>query len=197
MKLLFSTFVLGMIASSSAVISDIVEDAKAKDDTASKNSLRGLKNDKVTVVITLKEDKNTGLAKKCETKAKGNGGSVKYVYGTVLYGCAVDLSPAAVKTMAEDPDVEVLEEDGAVYATGCSSSGDGCEVFNPIWALDRVDQCTTPLDRSPFFKKPANNVRVYVADTGLSAGNVEFAGMIGPSDCQGKFIVLCSDDNYR
>lgn len=197
MKLLFSTFVLGMITSSSAVISDIVEDAKAKDDAASKNRLRGLKNDKVTVLVTLKEDKNTGIAKKCESKANGKGGSVKYVYSTVLNGCAVEVPTSAVKALAEDPEVELLEEDGAVYATSCTPVGGGCEVVNPIWSLDRVDQCPLPLDGNPFTKKPANNVRVYIADTGLNGNHVEFVGMLGPSSCRGKFIVLCSNHKYR
>ena len=188
MKLLFSTFVLGMVASSSAVISDIVEDAKAKDDAASKNRLRGLQSDKkATVIITLKEDKNTGIAKKCESKANGKGGSVKFVYSTVLNGCAVEVPTSAVKALAEDPEVELLEEDGAVYATDCTPEGDGCKVVNPIWSLDRVDQCTLPLDGNPFIKKPANNVRVYIADTGLNGNHVEFVGMLGPSSCRADY----------
>ncbi len=200
MKLLFSTFVLGMITSSSAVISDIVEDAKAKDDAA-KNRLRGLqsdKNKKATVIITLKEDKNTGIAKKCESKANGNGGSVKYVYSTVLNGCAVEVPASAVKALADDPEVELLEEDGEMHATGCTLSGDGsCEVNSPIWSLDRVDQCATSLDGNTFIKEPANNVRVYIADTGLNGNHEEFVGMLGPSSCRGKFIILCSDHKYR
>src|SRR6056300_164018 len=132
MKLLFSTFVLGMITSSSAVISDIVEDAKAKDDAASKNRLRGLKNDKVTVLVTLKEDKNTGIAKKCESKANGAGGSVKFVYSTVLNGCALDIPEGAMNSLKNDPDVQLLEEDGEVHATGCTLPGDGsCVVTSP------------------------------------------------------------------
>ena len=198
MKLLFSTFVLGMITSSSAVISDIVEDAKAKDDAASKNRLRGLKNDKVTVLVTLKEDKNTGIAKKCESKANGAGGSVKYVYSTVLNGCALDIPAGAMNSLKNDPDVQLLEEDGEVHATGCTLQGDGsCVVTSPIWSLDRVDQCLLPLDGNPFIKEPANNVRVYIADTGLNGNHEEFAGMLGPSDCLGKFIILCSDHKYR
>jgi hypothetical protein len=196
MKLLFSTFVLGMITSSSAVISDIVEDAKAKDGAASKNRLRGLKSDRVTVLVALKPDKNTGIAKKCESKANGAGGSVKFVYSTVLNGCALDIPQGAINSLRNDAEVELVEEDGEVHATGCTPSGDGsgsCVVNNPIWALDRVDQCATSLDGLPFTKKPANNVRVYIADTGLRAGHAEFNGMIGPSSCQGKFIILCSD----
>ncbi len=197
MKLLFSTFVLGMITSSSAVISDIVEDAKAKDDAASKNRLRGLKNDKVIVLVTLKEDKNTGIAKKCESKANGAGGSVKYVYSTVLNGCALDIPVGAMNSLKKDPEVQLLEEDGEVHATGCTPSSDGsgsCVVSPPTWGLDAMDQCAGPVNSQPFFKKPATGVRIYIADSGIKWTHQEFNGMIEENDnCHGKFIVLCSD----
>jgi hypothetical protein len=200
MKLLFSTFVLGMITSSSAVISDIVEDAKAKDDVVSKNSLRGLQSDRVTVLVALKEDKNTGIAKKCDSKAKGNGGSVKFVYSTVLNGCALDVPRGSINSLKNDADVELLEEDGNVYATGCTPSSDGCVVSSADapWGLDAMDQCAGPVDDQPFFKKPATGVSIYIADTGIRGSHTEFNGMIDTGDsCHGKFIVLCSDHKYR
>ena len=194
MKLLFSTFVLGMVASSSAVISDIVEDSKAKDDAASKNRLRGLQPDTVTVLVTLKQDNNVGIAKKCETKAKGNGGSVKYVYSTVLNGCALELPRGAVNSLKDDLEVELLEEDGEVHATACTPTNGGCEVLSPTWGINAMDQCAGPVDNSAFFKKPATGVNLYIADTGIRGTHTEFTGMIDPNDnCHGKFIVLCSD----
>ena len=198
MKLLFSTFVLGMVASSSAVISDAIEDTKATDDAASKNRLRGLKNDMATVLVTLTEDKNTGIAKRCETKANGSGGSVKYVYKTVLNGCALEVPIGAVNSLKNDADVELLEEDGVVYATDCTRSGDGCVVSPPTWGIDAMDQCAGPVDGEPFFKKPATGVNIYIADTGIKGDHVEFTGMIDAGDnCHGKFIVFCADHIHK
>lgn len=199
MKLLFSTFVLGMVASSSAVISDAIEDTKATDDAASKNRLRGLQSKKqVTVLVTLTEDKNTGIAKRCETKAKGSGGSVKYVYSTVLNGCALDVPLEALNSLKNDPQVLLLEEDGEVHATACTRSGDGCVVSPPTWGIDAMDQCAGPVDGEPFFKKPATGVNIYIADTGIKGDHVEFTGMIDAGDnCHGKFIVFCADHIHK
>lgn len=183
-----------MVASSSAVISDAIEDTKATDDAASKNRLRGLKNDKVIALVTIKEDKNVGIANKCESKARGNGGSVKYVYRTVLNGCALELPVEALNSLKTDPEVELLEEDGAVYAADCTATNGGCVVNNPTWGIDAMDQYFWPVDGEPFFKKPATGVNIYIADTGIRGTHTEFTGMIVPGDsCHGKFIVLCSD----
>ena len=99
------------------------------------------------------------------------------------------LNKNQVANMKLDPDFEAVEEDGMAYATDCTVEGDGsCTVSTPTWGLNRVDQCHLPLSTStPFAKMPANDVKVYILDTGIRGTHVEFIGMIGdesdPNSC--------------
>jgi hypothetical protein len=151
--------------------------------------------DKVTVIITLKKKDNAGSSTStstknmCKGKAKNHGGSVTQVYSTVLQGCAIDLPRAAISSLMNDADVELVEEDGMMYAIGCNNQSDGsCDDPNPTWGLDRIDQCASALSGTTFNKKPATNVLVFSLDTGVRGDHVEFQGMINSnSNCHKDF----------
>jgi subtilisin family serine protease len=53
--------------------------------------------------------------------------------------------------------------------------------IDPIWNLDRIDQCSLPLDGNSF-KEDASNVKVFIMDSGIRADHEEFVGMINPND---------------
>ena len=140
-----------------------------------------------TVIVELKKDKDQGVASlgsHCQEVATVVGGEVLSVYDQVLNGCAIRISSQttaamAVGTLSADPRVMVAEEDQTVYASQTTTAP---------WGLDRVNQCSLPLD-SVTTKVDAAGVRVYVVDTGIYGGHEEFSGMIAPgSDCHKSSI---------
>ena len=102
-----------------------------KDET---KSLRGLQAGEGTFIVTFADD-NGDREAKAQGLAKAFGGSVKYVYDTVLNGAALTVpNAAAAAGLAHSPHVQSVEADGMVYASAGS------------WGLDRIDQCPTSRD---------------------------------------------------
>lgn len=66
------------------------------------------------------------------------------------------------------------------------------------WGLDRIDQCTLPLDGQTT-KQDASGVRVFILDTGILSNHEEFAnGVISSDDCHYSAILgktALSDEN--
>ena len=136
------------------------------------------------MIVQLTKDKTKGPTSRCQEKANAHGGSVLSVYEKALHGCAIKVNENQVDKMKHDVDFEVVEKDQVVHASGCTVEGDGsCTVSSPTWGLNRLDQCHLPLSTAtPFQKLPAENVRVYILDTGVLLTHDEFTGMIGPDD---------------
>eukprot|EP00057_Strongylocentrotus_purpuratus_P034290 XP_794633.3 PREDICTED: proteinase K [Strongylocentrotus purpuratus] len=91
--------------------------------------------------------------------------NVYYKYKTVFSGFAAQLSDRMVQKLRESSAVEYIEEDGVVFASSVES-----------WGLDRVDQINLPLDDVYEPIGDGNGVDVYVIDTGINAGHVDFGG---------------------
>ncbi|XP_054752694.1 extracellular serine proteinase-like [Lytechinus pictus] len=94
-----------------------------------------------------------------------SGVNVLYKYKTVFSGFAAQLSDRMVQKLRESPAVEYIEEDGVVFANSVES-----------WGLDRVDQLSLPLDDVYTPIGDGNGVDVYVIDTGINEGHVDFGG---------------------
>src|SRR4051794_21119954 len=62
-------------------------------------------------------------------------GRVRHVYRHAFRGFAIEMSEATARTMAADPGVRYVEEDGLVEA----SSVESLDASGP-WGLDRIDQ---------------------------------------------------------
>lgn len=71
--------------------------------------------------------------------------------------------------------VESVIQDGLIEAYNIGTG------IDPIWNLDRIDQCSLPLDGNSF-KEDASNVKIFIMDSGIRADHEEFVGMINPSD---------------
>jgi hypothetical protein len=118
----------------------------------------------------------------CFALAESIGGEVEYVFIGLFTGC--DIVPSEITGMS-DTDMEAslntvvgvgaIMKDGPIEAYSIGTGSD------PIWNLDRIDQCSLPLDGISF-KEDASNVKVFIMDSGIRADHEEFVGMINPND---------------
>src|SRR5436853_3609590 len=96
-------------------------------------------------------------------------GALKHLYKSALKGFAVqNISEAAAAAIAADPRVERVEADQVMTAVGTESPA--------TWGIDRIDQSALPLDNSYTYANDGSNVTVYIIDTGINFGHVDFGG---------------------
>ncbi|QRO02780.1 S8 family peptidase [Archangium violaceum] len=96
------------------------------------------------------------------------GGSVFFTYAHALRGFASRMSPEQAGSMAADPEVEYVQENGVM--TISESQPDA------TWGIDRVDQRELPLDKTYLYNAHGKGVHAYIIDTGIRASHSEFGG---------------------
>ncbi|HYR08136.1 MAG TPA: S8 family peptidase [Longimicrobium sp.] len=114
------------------------------------------------------------------------GANPRHVYQAALNGFAATLNPAQVEALRKNPNVDYIEQDVVMSATGTQSY--------PTWGLDRIDQRYRPLNSTYTYGRTGAGVNLYVIDTGIRFSHTEFGGRATPgydvfggdaSDCNG------------
>ncbi|HIW61770.1 MAG TPA: S8 family peptidase [Candidatus Stackebrandtia excrementipullorum] len=105
-----------------------------------------------------------------------------------INGFSADLSAEEAASLAGDPEVAYVQQDGVVTITQDSPSS---------WGLDRIDQEDLPLDDSYVYPDSGGEgVTAYIIDTGIEIEHPDFEGRAGhgvdtvdgdddATDCQG------------
>ena len=157
------------------------------------SNLRGLaSSDEKTYIVSF-TDKDVSPEKRCRAIAKANGGTVGYIYSNVLNGCSITIpvgqfqAQSAFTALNSRPEVKLVNEDKMMYvaqpqAESIFSSATAVQsVTAKSWGLDRVDQCSLPLNGLAT-KQSASGVRVFILDTGVRSSHQEFTGMISTAN---------------
>lgn len=119
-------------------------------------------------IITLR-DNVTDVDAVASSLAGLHKGSLKHLYKSALKGFAVQhISEAAAAAIAADARVERVEADQVMTAVGTQSPA--------TWGIDRIDQSALPLDNSYTYANDGSSVTVYIIDTGINFGHVDFGG---------------------
>jgi hypothetical protein len=116
------------------------------------------------------------------------GGRIQHFYETALTGYSICLSEKAAQALADDPSVELVEQD-QVMSTVATQSG-------ATWGIDRIDQRNLPLSGTYTYNFNGAGVHAYIIDTGIRATHQQFGGRVsggftaindgnGTNDCNG------------
>jgi subtilisin family serine protease len=117
------------------------------------------------------------------------GGSITYVYDSVLHGYAVNgMSKKNASALARDPRVKLVEPDVMGQFAGAQShprelfppSQPGGAFFGVPKPLDRIDQRSSSLDQVYIYPRTGLGVHVYVVDTGIDTKHNSFGGRAYP-----------------
>ncbi|GAA0205383.1 S8 family peptidase [Kangiella japonica] len=93
---------------------------------------------------------------------------VTRTYKKVLKGGVYQMSEDQAMKLAQDPSVELVEEDQMMSINATQN--------NATWGIDRSDQRNLPLSGTYTYNTTASNVNAYIIDTGILNTHSEFGG---------------------
>jgi len=97
---------------------------------------------------------------------KENGIFSKFKYKHALKGFAASIPTQAIEKIRSNPRVKYIEQDQEVNSIEIQNGA--------TWGLDRIDQQGKVLDNTYVYPNTGNLVDVYVIDTGILFGHLEF-----------------------
>jgi len=99
------------------------------------------------------------------------GGRVGHYYEHALSGFSLCMPESAARALANEPHVELVEQDQIMTANVTQSPA--------TWGIDRIDQRNLPLSNSYTYNFTGAGVHAYIIDTGIRVTHQQFAGRTG------------------
>lgn len=91
-------------------------------------------------------------------------------FDEAIVGYVANLSVTQVQQLRARADVIGVEIDQPIFPTNVQQ--------DPTWGIDRIDQQNLPRDNQYAYSNTADDVTVYVLDTGVDASHSEFGGRV-------------------
>ena len=138
-------------------------------------------------IVRLKEAPG-GVAATASALTQPYGGKLAHIFEHVFQGFVVQgISSDAAAALASSPLVDYVEQEGFSYPTDVQSL-----VYGSQWGLDWIDQRTPPVDWQYSYTYSGAGVHIYIVDSGVRGGHVEFTGRMGNGACKLSFSSGCS-----
>src|SRR4029079_16212200 len=139
-------------------------------------------------IVVLKDDADPDTESIRLSRDFGGDRAGGHTFHRAIKGFSVRMNEVQAARMAEDPQVEFVEEDGLVTASATQTGA--------TWGLDRIDQRDLPLNSTYNYNATGTGVTAYIIDTGIRASHTQFGGRVisgftaindgnGTNDCNG------------
>jgi hypothetical protein len=134
------------------------------------------------IVVFKKNTSIKDVKAEAEFLTKKANGKLMKIYSHSVKGFSATLTCKAMNELENHPDVAYIEEDGQVTVNDCTTA---TQSSVPSWGLDRIDfaatQPTSKLDDNYSYIEdgPAQEVHVYVIDSGIKSSHDEFFRRLG------------------
>jgi len=96
------------------------------------------------------------------------GGRLRHFYERALTGYSLCVPEAAARQLADEPEVELVEQDQMMTANVTQSGA--------TWGIDRIDQRALPLSGTYTYNFTGAGVTAYIIDTGIRFTHTQFGG---------------------
>ncbi len=144
--------------------------------------------DTITRYIVRLKDAPSDVTTRANVLISPQGGKISHIFERVFQGfVAQNLNSAAAKQIAANPLVDFVEEEGFSYPTDMQTL-----TLESQWGLDWIDHRSPPLDNQYSFTFSGVGIHIYIVDSGVRGGHVDFAGRMGNGTCEVSWSSGCS-----